>query len=448
MSRAVRSGTSPDDWQGSVVSNLTQAGDAHRDASEKIASGITAIRRTNAEHSKQRDSVHGQFSQKIRNTEGLSQQLSSHIKMLRNTLEHTEWSLGKLKAATQELVKPMNLCKQRLALRQKRPKREMVYDPFQESLLAEEKELQVGRSKLSDAMQETQKLHTELVHLSALLEADLQDKQHSLDIDSVCVNNKGLDVRTKKLDKIYNRKDVGLRPVFPEIMATPRDPRAMTQGRHEERSRQLNTLRLVEAAVQLEQRAKERWQLSSEVMEWVSKQAQAVLKRTQFDMGAKIEHTELLRQELTKQRRVTEQTIQELQRCLGMATDKLNYLEKPMTANFQRTKIRSGRTAREATADEVSEALTEQRYALQGKKLSLQEQVMQMERTLEELQRAYVQIQEDIRDKEAALAIDRQCASCKNTADAHLSFGFARVGHGQRHFADTCSSKLRQVEFP
>ena len=30
-----------------------------------------------------------------------------------------------------------------MALRQKRPKRELIFDPFQEALLAEEKELQV-----------------------------------------------------------------------------------------------------------------------------------------------------------------------------------------------------------------------------------------------------------------------------------------------------------------
>lgn len=446
MYRGPRSGAAPEDWQTSVVDNLGQANDAHRQTVGTIADSVLSIRRTNAECNRQRDNVHGHLSQKIRNTEELRQQLSTRIRSIRQATEHSEWSLSKLQNAHQALASPLDTCRQRLHLRQKRPKREMVFDPFQESLLSEEKELQSARSRLSDAVSDTQKLIRELKQMNGELEADMQDKQHALQIDSLCAHKKAYDYT--KLDKIYSRKDTGLKPIFPEITATPRGGLGggETEGRVQERARQVATLRTIESALRLEQAAKDRWQVSNETLDACARATNLAFKTTQADMGAKIEHTELLRQELVKQRKATEQKISDANRCLQMTMDKLAFLEKPMSANRERSKIRSQRTPREATSDEVSEALYAQQHALHGKKLQLQGQVNAIRQRIDELEQAHQVLIDDITDKERALDIDRQCASCKNTAHAHLSFGFAKVGQGQRQFSDTASSMLRQVK--
>lgn len=439
-------GANPEEWQGSVISNLSHADTTHHETKSQIAGSIEAIRRTNAEQAKMKDSVHGQFVQKIRNTEELRQQLATRIRSNKNTLEHTEWSLSKVKAASDALIGPLDLCRQRLALRQKRPKREIVFDAFQQSLLHEEKELQMAKARLADCAADMQALIVQERQLAVDLEADLRDKKHALNIDHRCVAKKLMD-NDAKLDKSYHRKNQGQIAVFPEIMSTPRDGLGSVEpeGRSSERQRQKLTLRTIEHSLRLEQSAKERWQATTDALEITRKSTEAAFRQTQADMGKKIEHTELLKQELLKQRNITGQHYVDLNKCLTVTMDKHYQLDKPMNASMQRTKIRGLRTPRESFTDQVSEALTTQQHTLEAKRIQLEDQIVRMRGVGEELQHTCGQLEEDIKDKEKALNIDRACASCKNTAHGCMSYGFSKVGQGQRHFSDTASSMLRQV---
>lgn len=440
--RAMAGGGSPDEWQNSVVTNLSLADDSHRDAADTISGGFLSMRRTNADYGQQRDSVYAKFSQKIKNTEELSTQLASRILAHKKAQEHSEWSLQKLQAAMQDLQVPMELVRSRLVLRQRRPKRELIYDAFQQSLLDEERMLQTAKSRFAEAVAETNKTMRDLRQQREELEADRQDKQHALHIDMRCVDKKAFPIHSK-LDKVYARKGVDVRVLLPEILG---DPDEGTMGRSQERQRQKDTLRNIEAGLRLEAAARDRFQQTNNLLEQTNKAVQAAHQRTQAEMGAKIEHTELLRQELVKQRKATEHKISELQKCLGLTTEKHAFLEKPMTANQGRSRIRSRRTPREACADEVSEALNSQHLALTARREELGSQMVSMKEALARLETAHRSLVEDIADKEKALSLDRSCAGAKNVAHSHHAFGFSRVGTGQRHFADTASSRLRQEE--
>jgi len=194
-----------------------------------------------------------------------------------------------------------------------------------------------------------------------------------------------------------------------------------------------------------EQAVKERWQQTADLLDKCQAASSSSFKTTQAEMGAKVEHTELLKQELLKQSKLTEQKILETQKTLSMLGEKLNFIEKPMSANVQRAKMRGQRTPREAASDEVTEALHSQQHALQGKKLQMQTQAAALQAVLDELHSTRRSLLEDIADKDRALNIDRACAAAKNDAHSNFAFGFSKVGQGQRHFADTASSKTRQV---
>jgi len=201
----------------------------------------------------------------------------------------------------------------------------------------------------------------------------------------------------------------------------------------------------VEIATKLENSARQRWKYNADVLERTAKVVQAAAKATQVEMGAKIEHTELLRQELVKQRRATEQKMAQTQKCMNMTSDKMCFLEKPMSAGSRRAQIRGLRTPRESTSDEVSEALQQQQYALQSKQMQLRGQVESMRSTLNELGDTHATLSEDVAFKEHALSIDRTCAAARKTAHAYQSYGFSKVGQGQKHFSDTASSRMRQA---
>lgn len=441
--------TLPDQWQSSTTDTLQTADSAHGQATDKMGTSMSTIRRTNAEHGGQRDTVHGQFLNKIRNTEDLVQNLSSRIHANKAALEHSDWSLHKLNTAIQSLAAPLELCKQRIAMRTRRPKRELVYDPFQEALLREEKDIRTTKHRLSEAANDTQKLIGELRQQKALLEADLRDKQHGLSIDKACSTKKGAENSLGKLDKSYSRKAAPLKAVLPEILGTPRETayydHTGTDGRGHERNRQKGTLRGVEAGMRMEQVAKDRWVNTGELLESCHRAVAAAHKSTQAEMGAKIEHTEVLKQELLKQAKATDKKIEDAQKVLGHTLDKLRYLDKPMEANSMRSTMRDARTVRENITDEVGESLHVQRTTLQGQQLQLQNRVAEIQDSIRQLQAARQGIMEDINDKDKALAIDRGCAAAKNVAHSHLSHGFSKVGQGQSHFADTASSKLRQT---
>eukprot|EP00747_Dinoflagellata_sp_TGD_P131899 gnl/TRDRNA2_/TRDRNA2_175026_c0_seq7.p1 gnl/TRDRNA2_/TRDRNA2_175026_c0~~gnl/TRDRNA2_/TRDRNA2_175026_c0_seq7.p1 ORF type:complete len:467 (+),score=130.40 gnl/TRDRNA2_/TRDRNA2_175026_c0_seq7:156-1556(+) len=440
----------PHDWQRSVVGNLSKADGAQRKAQNTIEEGLIAVRKTNMEQSRQRDAVHDKFYQKIENTKELSSQLSSRIRSVASTIEHTVWSHEKLQAAIAALQEPLQLIKSRIAMRAKRPKREKVFDSFQEALLREEKELQTAKMHLTNAASDTLHVMQELKARKEDLESDLRDKEHALSIDKSCVDKKTMRAQNLNLDKLYSTGGSSMKMVLPEILMSARgdgtfDSHQASEGRREEAQRQKATLKDIEKALRAEQLAKDRWQTTNVLLENCKKNCDACFKITQAEMGAKIEHTELLRQELVKQRKLTEQKIQHTQDSLAIVNEKLKLIEKPLAATATRSHIRTQRNVREIITDEVSEALREQHEALEVRKMQLQEQAAVSQHTLEVLEDSRQHLLEDIADKDKALAIDRSCAAAKNAAHGDYSFGYSRVGGGEKYFADTASSMKRQV---
>mmetsp|Transcript_8812 Transcript_8812/g.16105 ORF Transcript_8812/g.16105 Transcript_8812/m.16105 type:complete len:453 (+) Transcript_8812:45-1403(+) len=443
MQRSARIGTSSHDWHSSVASNLTRADDAHRQATGSYATSIQGIQGSNTARNKKRDMLHDQFNQKIENTKELSQQLSTRIRSIKSTIDHSEWSLRKLTDAIQALIHPMELCKTRLGMRLKRPKREQVFDAFQQALLAEEQELQRTKTSLQNAAAETQKLIRDLRNDLASLEADLNDKQSSYHIDTLCTSRKkAVEANNAKLDKLYNRSGVPLSEVLPELFQ-PSEAQE-SGGRFQERSRQKGTLSIIERAMKLEEICKQRWQATNGLLAATHQSTYQALKRTQTEMGAKVADTEILRQELNKQRRTTDTKIAEMKKCLGLVVERLRGIEKPLAANAERSRYRATRVPREAGEDEVSEALFAQHLTLEEQKRSLQNHVNRTVASLDELENSRYQLMEDIADKEKALNIDRSCAAAKNTAHGQYSYGVAKVGEGQRIFSDTSSSNSKK----
>merc|ERR1712159_530891 len=128
---------------------------------------------------------------------------------------------------------------------------------------------------------------------------------------------------------------------------------------------------ILDRAVRLEEQAKARWQATTVLLEDCKQATATAHKKTQLEMGNKIADTEILRQELNKQRKSTDAKIVEAKRVLGLTSQKLASMGKPITANSERTRIRDTRTPREAFADEVTEALDLQRSRLEGNKVAL-----------------------------------------------------------------------------
>merc|ERR1719433_636014 len=145
-------------------------------------------------------------------------------------------------------------------------------------------------------------------------------------------------------------------------------------------------------------------------------------------MGMRIEHTELLKQELLKQSKNLDQKVADTHKKFKLVLERLQMIEKPIAANMQRTGLREQKMNREAIADEVTEALHGQLNALQGKKMQLQSQAAALHASMDELASHSKGLLDDIADKEKTLAIDHSCASGKKEAHGLHSFGFAKVG--------------------
>jgi len=75
----------------------------------------------------------------------------------------------------------------------------------------------------------------------------------------------------------------------------------------------------------------------------------------------------------------------------------------------------------------------------------LQGQVENIQAGLTDLQGTHQTLVEDIAGKDRALSVDRTCASHRSTGRGYMSYGFSKVGKGQRFFSDTATSMLRQV---
>jgi len=436
----------PEEWHGAVFDTLSQADSSHLKASQDIYGGVSAVRSTNAEYGRQRDTVHQHFVQKLANTHELVSELSSKIHSVKKCAQHCEWSLKQLQSASQALATPISICQKRLQLRSKLPRREQVQDAFQEALHREDQELEAAKARYTTAVIATKRTIQDLRMRQQDLEDDLRDKQHGLKLDNTCVDKKVLkDAFPSNLDKCYNRTGTAWGTVAgvprmktPSVVGT-------SPGFQQEQMRQSATRSNIEKATRTEEAAQSRAAESTMLLETTSRILKEAHRQTQVEMANKVEHTEVLRQELLKQQRATLSKISALQKYLGLTDEKLQAIEKPLTANALRDRIRSAKVRREAISDHVSEALHDQQRALQGKKLELQSQTAVMKQTLDELLCMARQLAEDIEEKDQALTIDRACAGVKNPAHSTLGYGFARIGGGQRHLSDTGSSKMRQT---
>lgn len=444
--RSLPVGTTPDEWQDGVVSMVSSVECTHRKAISRMAVGMLTVRSTNTEQGRLRDYLYEKFAQKIQNTKDLKQLLSARIHSLKKTTEHTEWSLEKLQEASEALKEPLATCRARLGMRQQLPRREKVYDGFQEALLAEGKQIEACRQQLGMAAADTKRILQELRSRRQDLEGDLRDKQHSQALDSMCVEKKHRHVQHRvPLDKCYSRgSDTPRQKPLPELSAGS----VTGPGTDEERSRQQRTVDALQQAAATEEVARERGAASSELLEASRKMVLQVRQTTQAEMAAKVERTEVLRLELLKQNKATENKMRDVEKYLGLTSEKLQALDRPLSANCQRERIRKCRTPREDVSDQVSEALYQQMNALKGKKLQLQTQTTAMHDALRDLASAQRSLLEDIVEKDQAISIERACAALKKDAHAVQSFGFSKVGQGQRHFADTASSLVRQVDRP
>lgn len=436
--------TMPEEWKAAVVTNLSTADSSHQKAVDNMQTGMLAVRATNAEQGKHRDHVHAHFTQKIANTKELVQQLSSRISSMQKTIQHTEWSLKRLEEAKQLLVSPLEVCRKRLELREKLPRRERVADPFQDALHQEEKEILAAKGRYMQAISDTQRNLRELKQKQQDLEVDLRDKKHAQHLDTMCVDKKARDVHfPTKLDKSYDRQGgVPVKQPLPELTG---GREADTPGREQERYRQKSTLHSVEAALASESSARTRWADTSNLMDATSKIVKAAYNNSQAELAKKVEHTEVLTEELIKVSKCTSQKMAGLANSLNLAQEKIMGIDKPISANLHREQIRSRRAPREAHLDQVSEALHGQQQMLQSKKMSLQSQAGSMHAALNELGHTNKMLLDDIADKTRALEIERSCAAVRNNAHGGFAYGFSRVGTGQKHLADTATSKMRQT---
>lgn len=317
---------------------------------------------------------------------------------------------------------------------------------MQEALLQEQHDLQATKGRLLEAVADTQRIMKMLAQHRSGLEADLQDKRHSLNIDVMCVDKKlALSAELAgKLDLCYSRRGVPASPGLPQLQGASRDKATLaseSDGLAQERQRRAMTLRAVTAAMEVERLAEERGRATAEALAVCRRVAEATHRATQAQMAAAIEKTEQQRLELSRQAKLTDQKLAELQKCLTLTRDKLKFLDKPVSAGRERNKIRGQRTPREVIDDQVSEALHEQQAALEARRLQLHSKIVSMESALEELEGCRKALQEDLSDKDQALAVDRSCALTAGRYGRPKS----SCRPGQPHSPGDSSARVRQA---
>lgn len=277
----------------STATNISQCHGALGNAGHSIQSSLGSVRHTNAEYGRQRDHLDERFAQKIDNTKVLSQQLSTRLRSVNIAIEHSEWSMKRLKASLQGLLRPRELCKERVEKRRARPQREQIVDSFQEALHQEEAELERTKQTLMHAVNDTRRVISQLQAQRSELEADLGDKRHALSLDSLCVERKmAYDQGNKNLDKSYSRNGNWLKAEVPEMFG---DQSFESAGCAQERLRQEASMNNLANAHANEAETKERWQKTNALLERCNEATNSAHKRTQEEMGRKIQTTEHMR---------------------------------------------------------------------------------------------------------------------------------------------------------
>mmetsp|Transcript_17183 Transcript_17183/g.20673 ORF Transcript_17183/g.20673 Transcript_17183/m.20673 type:complete len:451 (-) Transcript_17183:248-1600(-) len=324
------------------------------------------------------------------------QQTKNLKSILENTLDKTDYEIGKMQECKERLQTEKERVSNNLEVnldrrkhRSQRPSRELVHDGPHRQLDNQTTLLQDIISKVEKMIEEVDESLEQLQKMKWMLAADLADKNTSLELDSKCA-------------------DMG--STWPEG-DQPNANLPNNKLMHVPTSWKIQTMQTVELALQQHQEANELRQRAAKMAHNAKLAEKVQYDTVQAALEKKIAN-------ITKMKRDLELKLQHVTQEIADATRTKHKLEEsialktpPLRITLQRYETRIQRPDRELVHDEVEHALKDQYESLHTSVMQLQEQLNKVNKHLDDLESSKAQLDADIADKNENLDMDKQCHS-------------------------------------
>eukprot|EP01012_Entosiphon_sulcatum_P055780 TRINITY_DN7828_c0_g1_i3.p1 TRINITY_DN7828_c0_g1~~TRINITY_DN7828_c0_g1_i3.p1 ORF type:complete len:447 (+),score=95.65 TRINITY_DN7828_c0_g1_i3:1670-3010(+) len=339
-------------------------------------------------------SVNQQIVTKLRQTEFLCKELDRQLVATtgqRNELADRRANLQNLIEG--ELAGTAGVARGRAEQRSKRPAAEKVMDEVDQALDEELQLLSDSERDLWDAANRAEQLLDEIDSCRIAMNADLEDKRASLELDRKCLAVVPTAAALAASLPLMKRDEL-------------LDP---TQGNEADRKWITDSLLLVQRGASLQQDAQHLGVAIESLMAQFRQRANDAASRTTAAFQTKVmQSTRLQLQLQTKLRavaeeiRMTEEHIQETRNAIQATSE-------PLQVVTQRLALREKRPVREAIADSLAVLLQREFTALSTRMQQLRDTLQQLESQRRQLVETQEELRFDVHTKSIAQKLDSKC---------------------------------------
>eukprot|EP01062_Namystynia_karyoxenos_P060486 TRINITY_DN5209_c0_g1_i1.p1 TRINITY_DN5209_c0_g1~~TRINITY_DN5209_c0_g1_i1.p1 ORF type:complete len:484 (+),score=207.93 TRINITY_DN5209_c0_g1_i1:86-1453(+) len=337
--------------------------------------------------------VNGELKRKVAQTKHLRNKLEKQLAATTTELTLQIQERARTKEKLEARRRPLRVAEARVRQRLERPSVEQINDAADRTLRRETLELRNSVEQLTTLVRTSGELIARLEHSKRLLQSDLHDKTHSLELDMQC-----LEVRQSE-----GASSAGI-----ALMLTESTGLAQQRATNVPEKWKRSTEALIAEAAELE---KQSVQLRKEIRKAVQAMGdsnnQAKLS-TDDALRLKVKQTQALCGQLQQNLRAVNEELEELARNRAQLQLTLDQKQGPLNVIRQRLAIRRKRPEREAVRDGVEEALEHELNKLRVTMDSLNEKLRACDTETERLQRLKRQLEQDCANKTSALAHDRR----------------------------------------
>jgi len=397
----------PEEWFSNSHFNMTNAKTAHSNALDNIDTSLRAHNDCLSENISQYHGLHASLDKKVNASKLLLEMLRKRIGSVQRSIESTRISYSQLEEADRQKTAPLELCLWRIQHRGKRPDREHIRDGLETSLENERETLENTQQQLREGKRKTK---AALDQLNASLEElthDSEEKNQALHIDEMCLRTTHKTWQTKIESGAATNRNA---PGSQANRLPPMTSRTFSDDNSgNESQRHSNAERLNRAAMTAEQVAAGQRDENTQCISRCSQMAQQALARTQHSMESRIRETQEMRSRIEGEIRETDAKIRHTMATTTETRQQIQSLEEPLQLTEHRDNWRKQRALREQILDPVSTQLVEHKATLMKSHDALRSRRDNEKFTLSDLKRNKMRLQEDLKDKTAAMHVDLDC---------------------------------------
>mmetsp|Transcript_33632 Transcript_33632/g.94467 ORF Transcript_33632/g.94467 Transcript_33632/m.94467 type:complete len:453 (+) Transcript_33632:106-1464(+) len=393
------------EWHQHTGFNMTQAQHSHSKAHKQNDRSQRAHEDTVNDNVSGYNDVQGSMEQKIKSTHRVLEKLQRRAASLEDSINQTKASHAQLEAALRAKEAPLQLCMWRMEQREKRPLREQVRDIVEVALESEKATIIDTQRKLHDAIKRTKVTIHDLEEKLEEVRHDIGEKKQALSVDEMCLRNTKRSYQTV-LDRTPPPGGTGR-------MSTTQKTYSTSLPLHESSRNESNRIqeaeRLSQSGSNREAAAKALREDNSKIIARCQKLQEDACAKTERCTQERVNENQQVRRRLEDEIRGTHDKIDHTKNTITETRYQMKALEEPMDLTATCSSWRKQRATREHITDPVSTKIREHQMTVMRAHQDLSGHHSQEKGNLHDLKERRDRLNEDLRDKTAALHIDLNC---------------------------------------